>query len=436
MKKIVALAFGICVLTGAVKAQTLDSKFGLDSVKTIENASIYAEFFKQKNYTDALPAWRYVFKKAPAYSINTYLRGTTLMKEMFKKTKDYAYIDTLMMVYEQRLKYFDDNQERVYGMMGTDLGRLGKDDAVTRKRAYSYMLKALQLEGKKAHPLTIKMTFTIADDLLKKNAITRDEYVNLYMKLSNFTEEKIKTAKDPKEFSETKSIVDGFFFASGVADCATLERFLTPKYEANKTDLENLKEISSLLRRSECSDLPLFAKVAEALYKQDPTSDAAYNLATMFLKNQELGKAEAYLKEAVAKSTVAADKATYNLRLAQLCVNQKQYPEAKRYLMESLKNDPNSGNAYLLLGQVYAFGSASYGQDDYDHATVFWAAVDKFNRAKQVDPGVSGKADELINTYRQHFPLKDDGFFRNVLPGNEVKIGGWINETTTARFRQ
>ena len=50
MKKIVALAFGICLMGGAVSAQTLDSKYGLDSVKPLENASIYSEFLKQKNY--------------------------------------------------------------------------------------------------------------------------------------------------------------------------------------------------------------------------------------------------------------------------------------------------------------------------------------------------------------------------------------------------
>ena len=35
MKKIVALAFGICLMGGAVSAQTLDSKYGLDSVKML-----------------------------------------------------------------------------------------------------------------------------------------------------------------------------------------------------------------------------------------------------------------------------------------------------------------------------------------------------------------------------------------------------------------
>ena len=43
MKKIVALAFGICLMGGAVSAQTLDSKYGLDSVKT-EKSLIHSDF--------------------------------------------------------------------------------------------------------------------------------------------------------------------------------------------------------------------------------------------------------------------------------------------------------------------------------------------------------------------------------------------------------
>ena len=75
MKKIVFLVFGICFLGGLLKAQTLESKFGLDSAKTRINASIYSEFVKQKNYIEALPAWRYVFNNAPAFQLNTYVRG-------------------------------------------------------------------------------------------------------------------------------------------------------------------------------------------------------------------------------------------------------------------------------------------------------------------------------------------------------------------------
>lgn len=101
MKKIVALAFGICLMGGAVSAQTLDSKYGLDSVKTLENASIYSEFLKQKNYKEALPAWRYVFNNAPKFQMLTYTKGEDLLINIYQQTKDKTYVDTLMMLYDQ-----------------------------------------------------------------------------------------------------------------------------------------------------------------------------------------------------------------------------------------------------------------------------------------------------------------------------------------------
>ena len=102
MKKIVALAFGICLMGGAVSAQTLDSKYGLDSVKTLENASIYSEFLKQKNYKEALPAWRYVFNNAPKFQMLTYTKGEDLLINIYQQTKDKTYVDTLMIFWERK----------------------------------------------------------------------------------------------------------------------------------------------------------------------------------------------------------------------------------------------------------------------------------------------------------------------------------------------
>ena len=124
MKKIVALAFGICLMGGAVSAQTLDSKYGLDSVKTLENASIYSEFLKQKNYKEALPAWRYVFNNAPKFQMLTYTKGEDLLINIYQQTKDKTYVDTLMMLYDQWAKYFGDHQR--YGE-GYILGKKGSN---------------------------------------------------------------------------------------------------------------------------------------------------------------------------------------------------------------------------------------------------------------------------------------------------------------------
>ena len=210
---------------------------------------------------------------------------------------------------------------------------------------------------------------------------------------------------------------------------------LNQKYEANKDSLPVLKDISSILRRRECTDLPLYATVAEKIYQQEPSADAAYSLAMMFFSKQDIAKFEQYLKEAIDKSDDPKAKADYNYKLAQVYLSKKNYPSAKKYALDALKTNPNMGDAYITIGLAYAVSSNDYEGDEFDKRTVFWAAVDKFVKAKQVDPSVAGKANEYIERYSPHFPTKDEAFFRDITAGKSVKVGGWINETTTARFR-
>ena len=175
-------------------------------------------------------------------------------------------------------------------------------------------------------------------------------------------------------FKTMKGNVDAMFFNAGVADCETLNNLLSAKYEANKEDVANLKEVASLLRRSECVDLPLYATVAEQLYQLDPTADAAYSLAIMFLKRQEFDKTEGYLKEAIAKSEDNEAKAEYYLKMAQLQLAKKQYQATKTNALEVLKLNPNNGTALMLIGKAYANSASNYGEDDFDHASVSWGS--------------------------------------------------------------
>lgn len=444
MRKIFVLALGISLTGAFVKAQTLDSKYGLDSAKTIEQVSIFTEFVKQKNYKDALPAWRYVFQTAPRFQLNTYVRGESIIMDAIIRTKNPAYVDTLMMIYDQWIKYFGTHQRfgegYVLGKKGFNLYRMrGINDANAAKEAFGYLTKSYEMEGAKTHPLTAKMTYAVADELLKKQMITKDEYMALYLKLSDYAEKGLKNAKSEKEkadYTDVKNTVNSLFYNAGVADCPTLIGFLQPKFEANPDDLPTLKEIASVLRRGECTDQALFAQVAEKIYQQDPSADAAYNLAMLFLKRQEFDKTESYLAEAIGKSDADdPSKADYYFRMAQIKLSKKQFANAKKNALEALKLNPDMGSAYMLIGNAYAAYSKSYGEDDFDHASVFWAAVDKFVKAKQVDPSLTEEVDQLIKAYSPHFPSKDEAFFRSVVPGSPVQIGDWIGETTKARFR-
>jgi len=71
-----------------------------------------------------------------------------------------------------------------------------------------------------------------------------------------------------------------------------------------------------------------------------------------------------------------------------------------------------------------------YSMSDWPGET---KAVDKFIKAKQVDPTVAEKANSRIATYSQYFPAVSDIFFVDLNEGDSFKVECWINETTKVR---
>ena len=108
------------------------SKFGTDSLLCIENLSLFREYYKQKNYVDALKPWRWTFNNCPASSGNIYKNGPKIIKARMKidKVNKSAYIDTLMMIFDQRIKYFG-KEGYVLGLKGYEL--IGIDKKNLRK---------------------------------------------------------------------------------------------------------------------------------------------------------------------------------------------------------------------------------------------------------------------------------------------------------------
>lgn len=440
MKKLLVIVCAVCFMAGTANAQsgTIDSKFGLDSLKTLQMASICSQYCKNKQYADALNSWRYLFFNAPAFQMRTYINGETIVRDAYNRTKDAKYIDTLMMIYDQRIKYFgkDPRYGEAYllGKKGADLLRYRKSNRDAVLEAYNCFVKSYEMTAGKTQPMVLRNMFNSAGTLLKMESMETTAYVDLYMKLTDFLDNAVKMAKDPEPFKEAKGDIDAMFIDAGIADCEILTNVLSARFEANPSDVVNLKGIASILRRSECLDGELYANVAEALYAAEPDADAAYSLAILFGRRQDYDKMEEYLKAAIEKSDNPENQSEYYLKLASIKLSKNQYTEVKKLCLEALKGNPSNGEAYILIGKAYAAYAPKYGEEDFDHKTVFWAAVDKFQTAKRVDPSKTDEANRLINLYSQHFPVVKDGFFNGLQEGDTYTIEGWINEKTVARF--
>lgn len=441
-KKFTMLMLSVCFLgTGVLWAQEETEE---DKEQTLrERYSIFLEYAKQRSFEDALPSWRYVFLNAPDRFFNTYPRGEDIIEYMYEKTKDRAYFDTLMMVYDNWMQYFTNNPKyppagAVLAKKGTAQARFANGDMELLKQAFNNLSESIEKEGARTTPQTVDRALQIACQLANSNELSRDEFVNLYMKYTDFADQQIAgcEGRNKENYQVCRASLDNIFFGSGLADNNTLVEVLTDKYNKNKEDIVALRQISNMLIRRECTDFQLYTTITEEIYRLDPNADAASRLAGMFLKKEDYARAEFYYKEAIDKSESPAENEVYYLRLGQLAMVRANYQQAKTYVHQVLRINPRSGAAYILLGRAYANAAGTFSKDDYEKRTVYWVAVDKFIQAKQVDPSVAEEANKAIRDYTPQFPTHDMGFFLGVLEGNEVKVNGWINETTKARYNK
>lgn len=426
----ILLASGSQIYAQGVKGP----KYGSDSVKCITHLSLYREFYKQKNFEDAIPHWRWVFVNCPLSSQNLYIDGSKIVGYMISKATNAAQrnklIDTLMMVYDQRIASFG-KEGYVRGRQALELNNYRPQDTLI---VYQYLRKSIELEGSNSDPVIISSFFIINDLLVKGNRFPSDTLVNAYDDLSDLVDQSMTDTKDDSARYNTwlaaKGTLESIF--EPYATCDQLIKIYSKKFEKSPNDTTMLKKITRILDRKDCTKSELFFQATENLHKAKPTGQSAYLMGIMYWKKEDNSKAESYFLEAIPLLDEPMKAKVYYF-LAALNFDKKSYSIARSYALKSLAINPNDGKCYILIGDMYAASAASCGSDEISERAGYWAAVDKYNRAKQVDPSVADDANSKIATYSRHFPSQERLFFNDVKVGESYSVGCWIDEVTTVR---
>lgn len=438
--KFFAFALGMIFMTGMVMAQ--DDKFGSDRALCERSYTLYKEFHRQKNYKDALPHWNTTIRICPKFSYGIWLDGENMFKARIAAAEDLTQkevlIDSLFWVYDQRVKYFGANtrfpEGYILGNKGVAMLRYRKEDV---NSGYETLKKAIELRKNKSKPPVV-LTFMQASRQLFVDGLIDAEQVLLdYELVMNVVDANLKAKPNDALFTRAKNGIELHFTKSGAADCDALVSLYEPLFVENQADEDWLKKISRQLRKAGCSDTDLFTATSEALYAVNPDSEAGHNLAVMFMRNEEFDKAADYLEKAIEIGQDSDELGDMYYELAHITfTHHKELRTARSLALKAIETRPSWGDPYLMIGQIYIAAREEIYTDAFERSTVFWAAIDKFTKAKRVDPEVADKANQMIRQYSKHFPNVEKMFFYTLKDGDKYKIGGWINETTTVRSRK
>jgi tetratricopeptide (TPR) repeat protein len=427
------------ILTGLIISLTTYSqgKYGAtpeDSVICIESL-IYKDYMKN-DAALALELWRVAYKTCPKSQKTLYINGVKMYKTLAKKSKDAAqqksYLDTVFSIYDQRIEMF--------GQKGMVLGQKGQVMLSTKQdkeKTYATLEEAIGLTGAKTQSGTLVATMFAIINMEKLGKKTKEDVVAMFEKTMAICAENKDNVKDGAKYVKAQEKIQNV--TSPYLDCAVLVPLAQKNYEANQANLDWLRTTMRLLKKNKCYNTDegadIFGKVAEAYFPLEPSANGAAGIGTLYLSKKDYSKAIEFFQKAIDMAETEDEKAEYTLSIAKAYSYKKSYSQARTYALKAAGHKKGWGAPYMLIGDCYAQSSKSCDDGELGRFGAYWAAVDKYKKAKTVDASVAGAANKKIASISSRYPATKDVFFYNKKSGDAYTVKCWINETTVIKTK-
>ena len=426
MKKLTLILVGIAI-SGLTFAQGKYGKTPEDSIVCIESL-IYKDYLKS-DPTLAMSLWKKAYKTCPESQLTLYINGVKMYQDLIKGATDaklqQAYKDTMYSIFDQRIAVFGDTAKAL-GIKGQTMLVYSKNELL---KTFETLNKSIVLGGTETEPGTlVAMMFTVIN-LEKDGKKTKSDVVEMYEKALD-----VISKNTDVSYADAQQKVEAL--ASPYLDCEILVPMAEKNFEANKANVDWLRRTMKLLRYKKCYEAAIFAKVAEAYFALEPSADGAEGMGKLFLGKKDYTKAIEFFNKAADMSDKEEDKAQFMISIAEAYVYAKNYSSARSYANKALGFKSNLGEAYLIIGDAYVYSASACDDGELGKWGAYWAAVDKYQKAKAVDSSVSEEANKKIARASAGFPPTKDLFFYGKQKGDAYTVTCWINETTTIRVSE
>lgn len=421
----------------------------------VMNVSLFHEAVKNKMYADAYEPWLEVYTTCPNANKSIYSDGTKIIEALFQAASDPAEKERLaklaIEMQDKRIRFFgnDPKYPKAYILGEKGLAYLDFYGDAKVAEARECLRQSVEGMGAASKIMVLVKLVDASYAVYKQDPNGKaEQFIADYELASNALAEQAANTnnKNAEIAGKQKDYVDNIFAISGAADCSKLDEIYAAAVKENLTNLDMLTKIAKLYKRVRCTESEVYFAACEAAHKLQPTQESAAGCASMAAKKGDYEAAISYYDQAIKLAMVEdelEDVADYQYNAAFYCYNNlKRYAEARKYAQASIATlsglglNKGQGRCYIIIGMCYA-STQLYPQDAKGrilNKTVYWAAVDKFAKAKQVDPSVEAQASEFISTYSRYFPTKEERFdLPNEFSGSTYYVGGWIGETTAIR---
>lgn len=444
------------------------------------NNSLYNDYFPKGGQAKPLEAyepWKALYDAVPNFNLALYLNGEKILVAKCDQAKKGGNTADQERYAKELLKLCDDRIANGFATktVPAEAIKLKKVDYFkkydldfTDKGVYDRYTEVLSEFRGGAQPYYIGQWCTTSLKLAKSNQQDKNQYIEDYMKSTEYLDEALDryvlrytddttklvaaraaaqdTAKLFRAANVTKSLMNDArnykmnltqqFAQSGYADVNTLVDIFTPQVEEKKTDLQFLTNVSKLLGRSaEGRETDLYTHVADYSYQIKPSMEAAKGLAKAALKQKDYDRALQYYDEALGHAIQPDDKTEILMYEAAIYQQEGQKAKARDVLRRSLSIDPEQDTPHVMIANMYASSANSCGEEKPAlKSLVFVAAYNEMQQAIAHAANDEKRAayQRTCGSYKAAFPAKGDLFMQaGKTPGQTHTLGGWMGVTVT-----
>lgn len=412
--------------------------------------TLYRDEIRFKRYTAARKLWKVAYYNAPGSNGSATYHfddGIKIYDHLFRKETDEArkavLVDTILSIYDKRLECFPDD--------GTIKARkafnsyYSYSDYTDSDETFALFKEVLEMKDLEADYFIINPFSKLLYDRVLDNKIDQNEAQALALKILDIIEHGKANCED--EYCEAWEIIgeysppllSGLEGIRGFYPCDYYMAEYYPQYEANPENCDTVTMVYLKMVWANCDQederFKELKMAKDSTCYVPPPPPGPITIARDCLENGDFECAIEEFNKFVAKTDDPEKKAQYLLLISKIYyAHIKNFPAARRYAIEAASHKGNWGEPYMLIGKLYASSGPLCGPGrGWDSQIVTWAAIDKFNYAKRIDPSVATEANKWISRYQKYMPSKEDIFFRQLNAGDRFYIPCWIQERTTIR---
>jgi tetratricopeptide (TPR) repeat protein len=420
-----------------------DQTYGQDSAQCVRNWSLYAEYYRQRNYDMAYEPWKYMFEDCPRATLNIYIHGANMIKYFYNNETDPnlrdSWVDSLMFLYDRRIEMFGE-EGRVLGRKAADLYQLRPTDV---QELYELSERSIELEGMNSGADVLLINFQAIIRLADAALLEPEAIIEAFDRATDIIEYNLEhNSEDARYYNPAKNNIRSMF--EPYATCESLAQVFGPRFDANPEDVELLQRITEMLENAGCTNDELFYHATLQLHNIHPDAESAFLMGRLENTRENYRRAieffqeaaDLYIEEGMAQNKDRIFRAYW--LMAEISYRQfRELPQARGYARQAHQTIPDDGRPLILIGEMYAASASECGDDDVSKKAAYWAAVDKFNEAQNVasDEIIKERAQQMVETYRLYFPNNEEIFFHGYTEGETFRVECWINRTTRIRAR-